>query len=113
MVLYTIRRKKTILFENHWKISQAPCILEKIPYHDGVSTFDSRKCDHHFSPSPHFNTMKKFFALCTMIVALGFVAGCPGKAKDEKAPENKTPAVEKATGSETPPADAGADKPAA
>ena len=37
--------------------------------------------------------MKKFFALCSMIVALGFVAGCPGG--DSSTPAT-TPATENA-----------------
>jgi len=36
--------------------------------------------------------MKKFFALCTMIVALGFVAGCTPKA-DTPANTTDTPAA--------------------
>ena len=39
--------------------------------------------------------MKKFFALCAMIVALGFVAGCPGGGESSApspAPVVDTPA---------------------
>ena len=39
----------------------------------------------NFYPNHNFSTMKKFFALCSMIIALGFVAGC-GCGKKESAP---------------------------
>ena len=53
--------------------------------------------------------MKKFFALCSMIVALGFVAGCPS---DAPAPAPVPPAGDTATeaggDAETPAEDGGA-----
>ena len=49
-----------------------------------------------FSPQTFLkNTMKKFFALCAMIVALGFVAGCPGGGESpapSPAPADTAPA---------------------
>ena len=48
-----------------------------------VDVFGGRKHGDQFYPNHNFSTMKKFFALCSMIIALGFVAGC---GKKESAP---------------------------
>ena len=36
----------------------------------------------HFHPKPLVTAMKKLIAVCSMILALGFVAGCPKKAEE-------------------------------
>jgi len=49
--------------------------------------------------------MKKLIAVCTMILALGFVAGCPADKKEE--PKKDTPAAtEGAATTDTPTTDA-------
>ena len=52
------------------------------------------------------NKMKKFFALCSMIVALGFVAGCSGGGSSSTTPTSNpatsTDATDTSGDSETP-----------
>ncbi|MCL2709618.1 MAG: hypothetical protein FWE95_01960 [Planctomycetaceae bacterium] len=52
--------------------------------------------------------MKKFFALCSMIVALGFVAGCTPKGAPAPAAPAGDAATESGDATETPAADEGA-----
>ena len=71
-------------------------------YHGDVRVFESRKHIWLFY-TPNFTiTMKKFFALCSMIIALGFVAaGCGG---GNPAPAPTTPPAVDGTEEETAPA---------
>ena len=79
------RRERLPVFDFAILVRQAPCVLENLLYHDRVDVFDGRKHGDQFYPNHNFSTMKKFFALCSMIIALGFVAGC-GCGKKESAP---------------------------
>ena len=82
---------------------QAPCILEKLFYHGGLSVlFGSSRARRLFYLN-HISTMKKFFALCSMVVALGFVAGCGNGGAPAPAPSAPASydAVEEYTAEET------------
>jgi len=52
--------------------------------------------------------MKKFFALCSMIVALGFVAGCTPKDDPAPAPPASDAATESGDATDTPADEGGA-----
>ena len=58
----------------------------------GVGVFGSPRHDLIiFHPLTSLNAMKKFFALCSMIVALGFVAtGCGGGSSPAPSPTPPT-----------------------